>query len=611
MHLLPVPSHIETKKGHFSITYEAKINVPTSRLGRFIGQELQYYINQNTGLLISIDSHISTNQIVFTYNNSFNDEAYEINIEPSKICVQAGTDKGLFYGLQTLKQIIKQHNRHLPAMYIKDKPMFPNRGFYYDVTRGKVPTLKSLKELADIAVHYKLNQLQLYIEHTYLFKGHSEIATITDPLTAEEIMELDDYCHERFIELVPSIATFGHLYEALRSETFGDLCELENTKDLPYSWVDRMNHHTLDVSNEGSMQFVQDMIDQFLPLFRSKQFNICADETFDLGKGKNKELGERVGTSKLYVDFLNKIINYVKREHNREVMFWGDIIIKHPEYIHKLSKDLICLNWWYWLNYKEEKVKMIQEYGFNQYVCPGVHGWNRLINDFELSYNNIKMMTGYGKKYGAIGVLNTDWGDYGHWNFFSSSIPGLIYGAQFSWSNTNLSYNEINTSIDCLQFGVRNTAVMDLLDKVAKMHHLTLLPLVQWIQARESKYMNSVTKDTEKILLDLVQLKEIGDNLLDLMGEVSIDQREYIESYYVATQGIIIFNNLIPYVKQWISDEEISTKGFMTATECAIALENWLYSFKKVWLKRNKPSELYRIVEFVRQLCKELRRKKR
>lgn len=608
MHLLPVPSHIETKEGCFSITYETKITVPTSHLGRFIGQAMQQYVNQNTGLLISIDSYISTNQIVFTYNNSLKGEAYEVNIEPSKICVQAGADKGLFYGLQTLKQIIKQHKRHLPAMYIKDQPIFANRGFYHDVTRGKVPTLKSLKELADIAAHYKLNQLQLYIEHTFLFKGHSEIATITDTLTAEEIMELDEYCHERFIELVPSIATFGHLYEALRSETFGDLCELENTKDLTYSWVDRMNHHTLDVSNEGSIEFVQDMIDQFLPLFRSKKFNICADETFDLGKGKNKELGERVGTSKLYVDFLNKIISYAKKQHNKEVMFWGDIIIKHPEYIQELPKDLICLNWWYWLNYEEEKVKMIQEHGFNQYVCPGVHGWNRLINDFELSYNNIKMMTEYGKKYGAIGVLNTDWGDYGHWNFFANSIPGLIYGAQFSWSSNNLSYNELNKSIDCLQFGLSSKSVMKLLDKIAKMHHLTLLPLVQWIQASESKFMDLVTKDTEKVLLDLMQLKEVSDNLLDLMGEVPVDQREYLEAYYVASQGIIVFNNLIPYVKQWVYEEEISTDGFMTATECALALENWLYSFKRVWLKRNKPSELYRIVEFVRQLSKKLRR---
>ena len=57
-----------------------------------------------------------------------------------------------------------------------------------------------------------MNQLQLYVEHTYLFRNISELWRDETPLTAEEILKLDAYCQERHIDLVPSLASFGHLY---------------------------------------------------------------------------------------------------------------------------------------------------------------------------------------------------------------------------------------------------------------------------------------------------------------------------------------------------------------------------------------------------------------
>ncbi|QOR35259.1 family 20 glycosylhydrolase [Clostridium sp. 'deep sea'] len=606
MYLLPVPLNIETREGCFTLTNTTSINIPLTNYGMFLGNQIAENVKKYAAVDISINSHNTDNQVKLCLSKELTGEEYELRVTENYILFLAGTNKGLFYALQTFIQLLKQHKRQIPCLYIKDKPAFNNRGFYHDVTRGKVPSLNSLKELADLCAFYKLNQLQLYIEHTFLFKGHSEIWNITEPLTANEIIELDNYCAQRQIELVPSLATFGHLYEALRSESFKELNELENVSDKPYSWVDRMNHYTLDVSNAKSIKFVEDMIDQFVPLFRSNHFNICADETFDLGQGKTKELAEELGQSKLYVDFLNKVVNCVKK-HNLKVMFWGDIIIKHPEYIEQLPKDIICLNWWYWLNYEEEKVKMIKDRNFKQYVCPGVHGWNKLMNDFNLAYDNIKMMSDYGKKYNAIGLLNTDWGDYGHWNFFASSIPGLIYGAQFSWSQKELSYQGMNNYIDKIQFGLNDISLMNLLDKVANKHHLTLLALVQWQEKNEVKYLKKVTNDTEKIVLDNILLNTISSRLLDLQTSVSVEQREYLQAYYVATQGIIIFNNLIPHIKNKALKENLSTVGFKTPTQCALALEDWLYQFKQVWLKRNKPSELYRIVEFTKNLCKTLR----
>ena len=74
-------------------------------------------------------------------------------------------------------------------------------------------------------------------------------------------MELDAYCRKRHIELVPSIACFGHLYKVLRTKTYGELCEMPGMEKEPFGFVDRMRHHTLDVSNPESIQLVTNAAD--------------------------------------------------------------------------------------------------------------------------------------------------------------------------------------------------------------------------------------------------------------------------------------------------------------------------------------------------------------
>ena len=75
----------------------------------------------------------------------------------------------------------------LSALHIEDAPAIVNRGYYFDCTRGRIPKLSWLKQLADRMAYYKLNQLQLYVEHSYLFRGMTELWRDDTPLTAEEI----------------------------------------------------------------------------------------------------------------------------------------------------------------------------------------------------------------------------------------------------------------------------------------------------------------------------------------------------------------------------------------------------------------------------------------
>ncbi len=155
------------------------------------------------------------------------EQGYQLMVTKEQVIVRAETKEGMFYGVQTLRQIIRQKGAMIPYCRIEDWPDYRERGFYHDVTRGRVATLDTLKDMVDHLCLYKMNQFQLYIEHTYLFRDFSELWRDDTPLTAEEIMELDSYCRERNIDLVPSLASFGHLYKLLRTKHFEGLCELE------------------------------------------------------------------------------------------------------------------------------------------------------------------------------------------------------------------------------------------------------------------------------------------------------------------------------------------------------------------------------------------------
>lgn len=100
-------------------------------------------------------------------------EEYELNIDKNRISIHAEGPAGAFYAIQTLRQILK--HKVIPCLYIKDNPDFKYRGFYHDATRGKIPTVATIKALIDQMAYYKLNSLQLYVEHTFEFEEYKDL----------------------------------------------------------------------------------------------------------------------------------------------------------------------------------------------------------------------------------------------------------------------------------------------------------------------------------------------------------------------------------------------------------------------------------------------------
>lgn len=381
------------------------------------------------------------------------DEGYRLRCDGAGVEIRARTERGLFYGAQTLLQILRQHRHRLPGLAIADWPDFADRGVYYDVTRGRVPKLERLFELADRLAHYKINQLQLYVEHVFSFRKHPKIGRGASPLTAEDILRLDAYCRERYIELVPSLQSFGHMSNITKWAEYKHLCEDDGRCRYvePPKVQHRLRGWTLSPAVPETYKFIDELYEEFLPLFSSKRFNACCDEVYDLGCGKSHSMCKKLGKGRVYLNHLLKLRKSAAR-HGKEIMFWGDILLKYPELIREMPKDVTLLNWGYRANYKFETCKLFDKAGRNFYCCPGTSSWVSLFPRVEESRENIRKFAAMGRETLASGLLNTDWGDGGHYNFMEYSWYGFLFGAEQAW-NTNADTDTFDRRFSTLFFG--------------------------------------------------------------------------------------------------------------------------------------------------------------
>jgi hypothetical protein len=339
----------------------------------------------------------------------------------------------------TLRQIIREHRRELPYVEIEDYPDFGRRGVMLDVSRGRVPNLKTLLGLAEHLADFKINELQLYTEHTFAYRDYEPVWRGWGPLTGEEILVLDARCRELGIDLVPNQNSFGHLRYWLE---YGPLKPLAEVAE-PYESSDGTFLRyptTLAPNHRRTLPFLRELFEELLPYFSSKYFNVGCDETWDLGRGQSKADCERRGQGRVYLEFLKKIEREVSR-HGRQTMLWGDIIVKYPELIRELPKNVIALNWGYEADHPfARETALFAKAKVPFYVCPGTSTWMTLIGRHDNALANLRAAAKAGLRYGARGFLNTDWGDGGHPQPLAVSYVPYLAGAALSWCGA--SFNE-------------------------------------------------------------------------------------------------------------------------------------------------------------------------
>jgi hexosaminidase len=116
------------------------------------------------------------------------------------------------------------------------------------------------------------------------------------------------------------------------------------------------------------------------------------------------------------------------------MQFWADIVLHYPELIGELPKDVIALDWGYDADHPLEKeTKALADAQIPFYVCPGTSTWLSISGRTDNAIANLRAAAASGLASGAIGFLNTDWGDYGHLQYLPVSFLPLALGAAYSW----------------------------------------------------------------------------------------------------------------------------------------------------------------------------------
>ena len=661
--IIPEPNSMTVGEGVVSLPYAGRVNesIAIGDGDYLLAHQLVADIRSTTGL----DWDVATGDMwpgfisLHIADSDASEEAgtpgaYTLTIDIDGIAITGCDFEGVRNGVQTLRQLIRQNGAVLPVLQIEDAPAYRIRGYYLDATRGRVPTLAWLKQWADKLCLYKYNQLQLYIEHTFAFDDMSETWRGSSPLTPADILEFDQYCANLGIELVPSVSTFGHQYVAMRTQELRELGEFPEDADRPFSFIERMRHHTLNVADDRAFAFSTQLVDSYLQLFRTKRFNICADETFDLGKGQSKQEAQRVGVATLYATYVGKLCEHLSQQ-GHEPMFWGDIAIEMPEILETLPNNVTLLNWQYDPEATDEKIQLVAKAGAKQIVCPAVWGWNALLPRIDDAWNNIARIARYGIDCGAEGMLVTDWGDFGHVNDPRMAVPGMIFGAQYAWNpagdtaesivkdtDENSAENDLLARISRVEYGDCSARFVALLCNASAQAVFTWRELVEYLELDDG--VGNCNTDVAQTIPCLTErlanqgtaltLREARDRMMRNMA-TTIEripqanrklQQCMVEiapimahtgkpgiaaAVRIAMEGQLLLNRVgfaLADAHGVRDAHDVDDRQPSDYRTLARELECWCEAYAKEWAVTSQPSELHRIQETVWKAADELRR---
>ncbi|QNI31352.1 beta-N-acetylhexosaminidase [Alloacidobacterium dinghuense] len=375
---------------------------------------------------------LETNHIAF--DPAMHDEGYALIPKGDTLYVIAETSAGVFYGAQTVKQLVTKQTGSwaLQAALIRDWPALSHRAADDDLSRSGMPTLEYQKKQIRTFAAFKLNAYSPYFEFTLRYSGNPVPAPSPGTLTREDVAALVRYAQQYHITIIPEQEAFGHLYRVLAYDKYLDLGE------TPHGDV-------LAPGEPGSLQLIKSWFTEIAQNFPGPYIHIGADETFGLGRGKTQSEVQKRGLGPVYVDFLLNIAHELA-PLQKKILFWGDVAMNDPEQVKRLPKDLIAVPWWYDPEPSFDKyIKPFTDAGLETWVAPGVDSWLKVYPNNDVALRNIQGFLRDGQRMGAKGAITTMWNDQGE-TLFDQVWYGMLFGAAASWQQGESSIPQYQQS---------------------------------------------------------------------------------------------------------------------------------------------------------------------
>lgn len=267
-------------------------------------------------------------------------EGYTLKCENRRVFINAKTETGLFYGLQTLKQLLLQTEGKIPYVEIEDYPRFSYRGYMLDVGRYFY-SVEEVKRIADLMALHKLNTLHFHLTEDQGWrieikkyplltqKGSKRSRTNFNGkphggyYTQDDIREIVAYCHKLKIKVIPEFDIPGHTVSAIACYPY--LSCFDRKLDVATHWG--VKHDILCAGKESTYEFVYNVLDELTELFPDKVIHIGGDEAVKMRWEQcphcRKAIDENClkDENELQMLFMTKVNNYLKNKGFSSVMW--------------------------------------------------------------------------------------------------------------------------------------------------------------------------------------------------------------------------------------------------------------------------------------------------
>jgi len=407
----------------------------------YAARELAAIIEKTTGAPVRIFESVPSEASIVFERTGGNDplpvpgekagpdsrESYKLKITGNQVNISARSSAGLFYGVQTLRQLIEGSGKeaNFPGVEIGDWPSLVYRGFMMDMSHTQLPRIDEIKEQIDFLARWKANQYYFYSEASIELDGYP-ILMADARFTKEQVKEIIDYARIRHIDVIPNMELYGHLHDLFRLEHYSDLAV------IPHGGEFSPGRPEIEA-------ITGDWIRQISQLFPSPFFHIGFDETWLIEK-EAKKMNQ--SADKLYLKMLNQTVALVENQ-GKTPLACADMMQKFPSIIPEISKNIMAVAWHYFPLDKNEYEPLLAPFrnqGINVVVQSAIINWLWVVPQFETSFQNTDLLIEMARKYNAAGFINSGWTDDTQ-TLLRLAFPDLAYGSIASWQGVPVDRN--------------------------------------------------------------------------------------------------------------------------------------------------------------------------
>lgn len=251
---------------------------------------------------------------------------------------------------------------------------FDNLAVMVDCSRNAVKTVEEMKRFITLLAKMGYNEIDLYMEDTYTIEGEDFFGYMRGKYSPEELKEIDDFAFSLGVEVVPFIQVLGHLNQMFQWGAYKDILD-----------IDRI----MLVGADRSYELIEKMIVSLKKCFRSRKIHLGMDETYELGKGKYRDINGEVPVSEIFISHVEKVYKIVKK-HDMIPLMWGDMFFSIFTGKHNFMElDTVDFN--------EEFRKKVPEdltVFFGNYSPTEVEYYEQMIKNYKNLTNNLACIGG-------------------------------------------------------------------------------------------------------------------------------------------------------------------------------------------------------------------------